>query len=106
MLSPLLLKERVGAYRWAAVVTGFVGVILVMRPGGELFSPVALLPIAASFFYALMQIWALARSARMSRPGVMSFYSILVFFVISGAMALVAGDGSIAETGNASVDFP
>lgn len=35
ILSALLLRERVGRYRWGAVVLGFVGVVIVTRPGGE-----------------------------------------------------------------------
>lgn len=35
VLSFLLLKEAVGRHRWAAVVVGFIGVAVVMRPGGE-----------------------------------------------------------------------
>jgi drug/metabolite transporter (DMT)-like permease len=34
LLSVVLLREHVGPYRWAAVVVGFVGVIIVTRPGG------------------------------------------------------------------------
>jgi drug/metabolite transporter (DMT)-like permease len=35
MLSALVLKEPVGRHRWSAVIIGFLGVFLVMRPGGE-----------------------------------------------------------------------
>lgn len=35
LLSFLILKEAVGPRRWAAVAVGFVGVLVVMRPGGE-----------------------------------------------------------------------
>lgn len=33
-LSALLLNEKVGRHRWSAVVLGFIGVLVVMRPGG------------------------------------------------------------------------
>lgn len=33
LLSVLFLKEEVGAWRWAAVIMGFVGVLVVLRPG-------------------------------------------------------------------------
>lgn len=33
-LSPLLLRETVGWHRWSAVVVGFLGIVVVMRPGG------------------------------------------------------------------------
>ncbi len=34
-LSPLVLGERVGVWRWSAVVTGFLGAMIVVRPGFE-----------------------------------------------------------------------
>lgn len=35
ILSALILKERVGIHRWSAVVLGFVGVLIVVQPGGS-----------------------------------------------------------------------
>jgi drug/metabolite transporter (DMT)-like permease len=35
VLSALVLRERVGRHRWSAVVIGFVGVLLLMRPAGN-----------------------------------------------------------------------
>ena len=35
---------------------GFIGVVMVMRPGGSLFSVYALLPVVAAFFYALTSL--------------------------------------------------
>ena len=46
------LGERIGVWRWAAVLVGFVGVVLVIRPGTEVFAWYALLPAVAAFFYA------------------------------------------------------
>lgn len=34
MLSALLLREKVGRYRWSAVAAGFAGVVIVMQPSG------------------------------------------------------------------------
>lgn len=39
ILSFLFLKEKVGRHRWAAVILGFIGVAVVMRPGGESLPP-------------------------------------------------------------------
>ena len=52
MLAVPWLGERVGIWRWAAVVGGFVGVVLVIGPGTNLFSWSGLLPAVAAFFYA------------------------------------------------------
>jgi drug/metabolite transporter (DMT)-like permease len=57
-LSVPLLGHHVGWVRGAAVVLGFIGVVMVVQPGGDAFSAVALLPVAAAFFYALTSISA------------------------------------------------
>ena len=53
-----ILGERVGWVRWCAVLVGFVGVIMVVQPGGEGFTVYALLPLAAAGFYALVGVTA------------------------------------------------
>jgi drug/metabolite transporter (DMT)-like permease len=53
-----LLGERVGWVRWCAVLVGFVGVIMVVQPGGDGFNIYALLPLAAAAFYALVGVTA------------------------------------------------
>lgn len=51
-LSWPMLGERVGPYRWAAVVVGFGGALLVLRPGTEAFQPEALFIAASALFFA------------------------------------------------------
>ena len=51
-LSMPVLGDRVGSWRWAAVLLGFLGVLLVMGPGTEVFTLWALLPLGAAFGYA------------------------------------------------------
>ena len=53
-----ILGERVGWVRWSAVLIGFLGVIMVIQPGGEGFSSCALFPLAAAVFYALVGVTA------------------------------------------------
>ena len=55
-LSILILRHRVGMVRWVAVVIGFVGIILVVRPGGDIFEIKSLLPVCAAFGYALSSV--------------------------------------------------
>ena len=54
----LLLSERVGIVRWTAVLIGFVGVVMVMGPGRETYSPTSLLPLGAAALYALTGVTA------------------------------------------------
>ncbi|MGB0572209.1 MAG: DMT family transporter [Alphaproteobacteria bacterium] len=76
-LSVPILKERVGLRRWVAVFVGFVGMIVIVRPGGGLFQLAALLPIAVAIFYAVYQIITRMISHR-TDPITSVFYSAIV----------------------------
>ena len=52
-LSGPVLGERVGWRRWLAVAVGFAGVLVILRPGAGVFSPAALIPLAAAGMFAL-----------------------------------------------------
>ncbi len=56
LLSPLLLGERVGWRRWSAVIVGFLGVMLVLRPGTDAFHPAMFLSLGAALTLAFYQI--------------------------------------------------
>ncbi|HXP77171.1 MAG TPA: DMT family transporter [Stellaceae bacterium] len=55
-LSVPLLGESVGPRRWSAVLVGFVGVLIVVRPGSSQLSAATLLLLGAAASYALYQI--------------------------------------------------
>lgn len=52
-LSGPILGEKVGWRRWAAVLVGFVGVLIILQPGVAVFDPLALIPLACAFMFAL-----------------------------------------------------
>ena len=56
LLSIPILKHRVGLWRWIAVIVGFIGVVMIMGPGTEIFTPYSLLPIGAAFGYSLSTV--------------------------------------------------
>jgi drug/metabolite transporter (DMT)-like permease len=51
-LSAVFLGERVGARRWAAVVLGFLGALVVLRPGTEVFTWASIAPLAAALCFS------------------------------------------------------
>ena len=57
-LSVLILKERVDGKRWLAVLAGFAGVLIVVRPGTQAFQAATLLPLTTALLYAVMMITA------------------------------------------------
>jgi drug/metabolite transporter (DMT)-like permease len=57
-LSVPLLRERVGPRRWTAVLVGFLGVLVIVRPGGAAFQPASLYVVGTALSYALFMISA------------------------------------------------
>ena len=55
-LSALILREKVNLKTWIAIFIGFVGVLIIMRPGLSIFDPMSLIPLTAAFFLSLYQI--------------------------------------------------
>ena len=55
-LSAIILKEKVNLKTWITIFVGFVGVLIIMRPGLSIFDPKSLIPLAAAFFLSLYQI--------------------------------------------------
>ena len=99
VLSIPFLGERVGPRRLAAVVLGFAGVLVMMRPwGGEMTGPrwVLILPVLAALAYAVMQI--LTRKLGIAtRASALALYVQAMFILVSLCFWAVAGDGRFAE---------
>lgn len=56
ILGALLLKETVGIRRWSAVVIGFLGAMIIMRPGLGVVHPSILLVVVAAAMFASRQV--------------------------------------------------
>src|SRR5229473_1172650 len=61
-LSPLVLRERVGWRRWSAVLIGFCGVLIALRPSSQTVSWPALIALGGSLSFALLML--ITRSLR------------------------------------------
>jgi drug/metabolite transporter (DMT)-like permease len=89
-LSVPLLGEHVGWRRWLAVVGGFAGVLMILRPGTGTLSPAALAVLFAALCYACLAITARKLADTESTFG-LSVYVIAGPMIISGLLSL---DGS------------
>src|SRR3546814_1790027 len=70
-LSVPMLGERVGLRRWAAVVVGFTGVLVVVQPGTASFRVEALLPLGGAPTYALAMLMGRRMTREMSTAAIM-----------------------------------
>ena len=74
LFAATVLKEEVSPLRWALVAGGFVGTLVILRPGGTVFSWAILLPLGLVFTNAWFQVLT-SRLARTEKPLTMHFYS-------------------------------
>jgi drug/metabolite transporter (DMT)-like permease len=90
-LSPLMLREMVDRFRWGAVVAGFGGILLIVKPSAALISnPASLIGLAAAFFVALVDI-ALRNLGRTEDPLTTVFYFILFGVLAAAPYSLLYG---------------
>jgi len=82
-ISAVFLGEQVGWRHWLAVVAGFVGVLIVIRPGSAMFQPVSLFSVGTAFLYALLLISARWVDSRES------VWTVLLY--LTGAAAFLSG---------------
>ncbi|MDR5857573.1 DMT family transporter [Caballeronia sp. LZ062] len=56
LLAALVLKDHVSRSKWAMVVLGFIGMLLIVRPGGSDFTWTVILPIGSATTFACFQV--------------------------------------------------
>lgn len=74
VLAAVVLKERVSKLRWALVMGGFAGALIVIRPGSGLFGWAVMYPLAGALFYAAFQTLT-AQLAALENPITTHFYT-------------------------------
>ena len=82
-LSVFFLKEKVGWRRWSAIIVGFIGILIMLRPGTKVFDPLSLIALACAFAFAIYQILTRYVSSEDS-PDTSLFYTGITGFVILG----------------------
>ena len=104
IFSVLFLGETVGPKRWTAIAVGFVGVLIMLRPGTGAFQIASLLPFFAAFCYAGIHIITRYIGGTES-AGTMAFYIQIMFILVCLAMGLAVGDGRFGDQGDPSLVF-
>lgn len=74
VLSAVVMKEAVSRLRWAAVIGGFVGTLIIVRPGGDLFNWTVVFPLAAVATNAWFQLLT-SKMAKTEDALTMHFYT-------------------------------
>jgi drug/metabolite transporter (DMT)-like permease len=89
VLSVPVLGEHVGWRRWSAVIVGFVGVLVMVRPGSTMFDPNAAWPLAAAVLYAaaMMSI----RKLGSTEPSTTIVFHFTLFATLASLLTIPLG---------------
>tara|TARA_Y100000768_G_scaffold316688_1_gene251788 strand:- start:345 stop:1205 length:861 start_codon:yes stop_codon:yes gene_type:complete len=82
-LSAVILREKVNLKIWLAIFVGFIGVLIIMRPGMTIFDPKSLIPLVAAFFLSFYQIVTKKVSEKDSGETSLFYTSIIGIFLMS-----------------------
>lgn len=85
LLALPMLGERIDPKRLAAVIVGFLGVLVVIRPGSEVFQPASVLIVGSAFCYAVYQVFT-RKVAGIDRPETSVMYSALIGTLVMTAV--------------------
>lgn len=87
ILSPVVLGEHVGIRRWAAVTVGFIGTLIIIRPGFQDFSPGMFLALCSGTSLAIYLL--LTRKIAGSAPAILTtFYTSLTGALVMSVIVL------------------
>ncbi|KPK32902.1 MAG: hypothetical protein AMJ66_06185 [Betaproteobacteria bacterium SG8_40] len=84
LLAGWLLHERASARQWIAVLLGFAGVLIIIRPGGALFTPAAVFPLLTAVLFSVYQI-VTRRMSGHDHAYTTLFYTALVGGIVTSA---------------------
>ena len=85
LLSGPFLKEKVRTRQWVTVSVGFLGVLVIVRPGGAIFQPACAFPVITALFFSVYQILTRKLAGR-EHPLTTLFYTGLMGSVVSSAL--------------------
>ena len=87
ILSILFYRETVGLSRWASIIIGFIGVLIILQPTPDNFQADLLIPLFCAFLAAIMFI--LSRSLQEASNFVMGFYPLIGTFIFCLPFAII-----------------
>ena len=104
ILSATFMGEKVEIRSWIAVLVGFLGVIIMLRPGFKMIDPAALLAILTAFLYAIASI--ITRRLGRTENGVsMAFYLTVTYIILSTIFTIALNNIAVTQKVHPSFTF-
>ena len=91
VVAVFMLREVVSGRRWGATLVGFIGVLVLVRPGAEAINPIALVAVASAMTFAVANV--LIRKMSVTEPT-----GRILFYYHIGGVILFAGPAAYVWT--------
>ena len=80
LLAVPLLSEKLGIHRMSAILIGFIGVLIIVKPGTDLFHLKSLIPIGSAIFMAIGYLATRSIMSTDSSTSIVFYYSFALLF--------------------------
>jgi drug/metabolite transporter (DMT)-like permease len=98
------LGEHVPLYRWLAIIVGFIGVVIMVRPGAADFEPASFFALYSAFGYAIGQMMSRKLSQSVP-PIVIANWQNLMYFTVAIIVGAIVNFAGFTGEGNHSIAF-
>ncbi len=86
IFSSIFLREKITPKIWLAIFMGFIGVLVIMRPGLSIFDPKSLIPLSAALFLGLYQV-VTKKASEYDQNETSLFYTAITGILIMGSIS-------------------
>ena len=99
ILSIFFLNDKVGIYRWSAVIIGFIGVAMIMKPTNDIFSYYSVYPLMVGFLYSIAII-ILKFIPNYNSTAKIQFYSLISSIIGAVILLTITFDNIVIKSFN------
>lgn len=89
VVAVFMLREVVSGRRWGATIVGFIGVLVLVRPGAEAINPIALVAVASAMTFAVANVLIRKMSATEPTGRILFYYHVGGVILFAGPAAFV-----------------
>ena len=97
VLSVIFLKEKVSVKTWIAIFIGFLGVLIIIRPGFTVFDFKSFIPLSAAFFLGLYQVTT-RKVSEYDTTETSLFYTSMIGLIVASVLAYIYWQPLISES--------